>query len=268
MDPLSVTASAIAVTSLAWQSCKAAYELVDGMIEAPEAIAKSRSSLIETQKALDALHKLLETPSERAYVLESISTKRVCDDFTATITRFTSHSTEGRFSKRDRLMISFSDAKIDKCNRNLGDCQRTMSMVVGSINLVITTQTADDIRQLDVRFQNQEEALANLATQFSNRTLSASKEGSNPGEDMSPPLIATLQKVCEETLKVTTAKRTGQSFGDMSTDGQSVAFQGIGGGAQHGVEQSFGKMTTSNNSRAVQGQLDAASLALMFGKRG
>lgn len=48
MDPLSVTASVIAITTLTWQSCKAAYDLVDGLAEAPQAIARSKNSLIET----------------------------------------------------------------------------------------------------------------------------------------------------------------------------------------------------------------------------
>ena len=80
-------------------------------------------------------------------------------------------------------------------------------------------------------------------------------------------LIAGLRKVCQEVLSATRAKRSGQNFGDMSTDDQSLAMQGIVGEAHDGVEQSFGKLTTSNNSRAFQGQMDAASFAVMFGKR-
>ena len=63
------------------------------------------------------------------------SAKRLCDEFAATITSFTNHSTEGKFSKRDRLTINFRESKINKFNRELGDCQRTISMVLVSINL-------------------------------------------------------------------------------------------------------------------------------------
>jgi hypothetical protein len=45
----------IAIATLAWQSCKAAYNLIDGLAEAPQAINRSKNSLIETQKTLDAL---------------------------------------------------------------------------------------------------------------------------------------------------------------------------------------------------------------------
>ena len=146
MDPLSVTASVIAIATLAWQSCKAAYDLVDGLAEAPQAIARSKNSLIETQKTLGALQQTLTTASEPACVFNSVlgmieldetlkSAKRLCDEFAAAITSFTNHSTKGRFSKRDRFTINFRESKINKFNRELGDCQRTISMVLVSINL-------------------------------------------------------------------------------------------------------------------------------------
>jgi hypothetical protein len=80
-------------------------------------------------------------------------------------------------------------------------------------------------------------------------------------------LTARLLKVCQEALLATRTKRVGQTFGDVSTDDQSLAMKGVAGEAHDGVEQYFGKMTTSKNSRAFQGQMDAASFAVMFGKR-
>ncbi|KAH8598489.1 hypothetical protein B0O99DRAFT_669770 [Bisporella sp. PMI_857] len=258
MDPLSVTASVIAVATLAWQSCKAACDLIDGLAEAPQTIAKSKNSLVETQKTLGALQQMLTAASEPVGVFNSVlgmieldetleSAKRLCDEFTALITGFTNHSTK---------------------EKELGDCQRTISMVLVSINLIVTTRTTDDIQRLGDRFQAQEQALAELDTQLRNHQTSlALEEGSASDRDASMQLTAGLRKVCQETLSATRAKRTGQSFGDMSTDDQSFAMQGIVGEAHDGVEQSFGKMTTSKNSRAFQGQIDAASFTAMFGKR-
>jgi hypothetical protein len=59
----------------------------------------------------------------------------LCDEFAAAITSFTNHSTEGKFSRRDRVIVNFHESKINKFNRELGDCQRTMAMVLVSINL-------------------------------------------------------------------------------------------------------------------------------------
>ena len=74
-----------------------------------------------------------------------------------------------------------------------------------------------------------------------------------------------LQKVCDEALSATRARRTGQIFGDMQTDGRSTAIQGIVGQAQSGVDQKFGNMTTTNGSKAFQGQMDSTSFSVMFG---
>jgi hypothetical protein len=52
---------------------------------------------------------------------------------------------------------------------------------------------------------------------------------------------------------------------NMKVEG-SHAYQGIVGTAQSGVEQSFGSLTAKGDSTAAQGQMDAKSFALMFGK--
>jgi hypothetical protein len=79
-------------------------------------------------------------------------------------------------------------------------------------------------------------------------------------------LTASLQDVCQKTLSATRARRTGQKFGDLKTDNNSVAMQGIVGLAQPGVEQFFGGLTTTNNSRAFQGQMEASSFDKLFGR--
>jgi hypothetical protein len=146
MDPLSVTASVIAVATLALQSCKAAYNLIDGLADAPQAVARSKTSLTETQKTLDALQQALITNSELTSVLDSVlktielegmlkSVQRLCDEFTAAIASFTSHSIDGNFSKRDRIKVNLHESKIRRLDKELGDCQRTLSMVLVSINL-------------------------------------------------------------------------------------------------------------------------------------
>jgi hypothetical protein len=126
MDPLSVTAGVIAIATVAWQSCKAAHCLVNALVEAPQAITRAKNSLIETQKTLGALGQTLTTTSESVLdpVLRTIqldatlaSTQHLCDEFTAAITRYTSHSTEERFSKRDRIMANFHESKITRLNR-------------------------------------------------------------------------------------------------------------------------------------------------------
>ncbi|KAL2136760.1 hypothetical protein VTI74DRAFT_1801 [Chaetomium olivicolor] len=249
MDPLSVTASVIAVATAALQSAKALYDLVDGLVDAPHSVSQSKSLLSQTQTTLGTLTRTLEANSASGTVgsvLKEIelskaleSTKTFCEAFTAVMTRFTSHSTDSHFSKRDRFVVYFNESKINKLNRDLEDCQRTITMVFSSITLIVSSRTSGNIEQLRTQFDTQERALAGLATQLSTREAEpqADDYGTAAEGDSRAQFAANLQEVCQKTLSATRARRTGQKFGDMKTDNHSIAMQGIVGVAQPGVDQ-------------------------------
>ncbi|KAK0710402.1 hypothetical protein B0T21DRAFT_387341 [Apiosordaria backusii] len=274
MDPLSVTASVVALATAALQSAKALYDLVDGLVDAPHSVSHSKSLLSQTQTTLGTLARTLKTncaPDTVDSVLKEIelnkvleSTKSICQGFTAAMTRVTSHSTDSHFSKRDRLVVYFKDTKMSKLNRDLADCQRTITMVLSSITL----RTSGNIDQLRTQFATQEQALANLSAQLSIREPEpqADDDGITAEGDSSARLTDSLRDVCQKTLSATRAWRTGQKFGDMKTDDHSIAMQGIVGVAQPGVDQSFGSLTTTKSSRAFQGQMDSSSFSNLFSK--
>lgn len=143
---------------------------------------------------------------------------------------------------------------------------------------IVSSRTSEDIQGLGGRFTAQEAALAGLEKQLRERqtalrAVSLDVLGEGEGDswsaaerDSSVEQIAKLREVCGETLSTTRAKRTGQSFGDMKVD-KSMAYQGIVGTPPSGVEQYFGKLTATDSSTAAQGQMDAASFAMMFGRR-
>ncbi|KAI1199030.1 hypothetical protein F5X97DRAFT_322868 [Nemania serpens] len=277
MDPLSVTAGVIAIATFALQSSKAAYDFISGLAEAPQTIARSKAALHETQKTLGALQQMLTTASEPPNAIEAVlrtigldetlkTMKNLCDRFIDTIANFTSHSTAGRFSKRDRFAVIMNESKIVKFNEELGNCQRTVSMRL-TLERIITTRTADEVGRVTDRFRAQEQALVDLDANLRQRPSNSASEGDKTFfEDERTQLATTPRKLCQQALSATKAKRTGQTFGDMSTEDQSQAMQGIVGEARDGIEQSFGSMTTSNKSRAFQGQMDAASFTAMFGR--
>jgi len=144
-DPLSVTASVIAVATLAWQSSKAAYEMIDGLAGAPDAIARSQDVLSQTQTTINGLKETI-VPGKASAEFESVlrrvdlnvalkSATQLCDSFTTMIKDVTSHSTDAKFSKRDRLAVTLRESKIIRFNMQLGDCQRTLSVVLAAVNL-------------------------------------------------------------------------------------------------------------------------------------
>ncbi|KAK4173757.1 hypothetical protein QBC36DRAFT_335096 [Triangularia setosa] len=278
MDPLSVTASVLALATAALQSTKALYDLVDGLVDAPRSVSHCKSLLSQTQTTLGTLARTLKTncaPDTVNSVLKEIelnrvleSTMSICQGFTAAMTKVTSHSTDSRFSKRDRLVIYFKDTKISKLNTDLADCQRTITMVLSSITRIVSSRTSGNIDQLRAQFTTLERALVDLSVQLS--TGEPGPQADNHGiiaeGDSSARLTDILGDVCQKTLSTTRAWRTGQKFGDMKTDDHSIAMQGIVGVAQPGVDQSFGSLTTTKSSRAFQGQMDSSSFSSLFSK--
>ena len=88
--------------------------------------------MLKTNSASGAVDSVLNEV-ELSKALES--TQSLCQEFTTTLTRFTSHSTDLRFSTHDRFIIQFNESKIKRLNRDLADCQRTITMVFSSITL-------------------------------------------------------------------------------------------------------------------------------------
>jgi len=279
MDPLSGASSVLAVATAALQSAKVLYELVDGLVDAPRSVAQSKQLLAQTQTTLSALTRTLETDSASgtiASVLKEIglsqaleSTTSFCQASTVAMTKFTSRSTDSHFSRRDRFVVYFNKSKIDTLNKDLADFQRTITMVLSSITLIVSSRTSGNIDQLRTQFDTQEQALVCLDAQLSTRREAeppASDSGTGPEGQPSAQLTASLQQVCQRTLSATRARRAVQEFGDMKTDSHSIAMQGIVGLAQPGVEQSFGNLTTTMGSRAFQGQMDSGSFQKLFSK--
>lgn len=82
MDPLSVTASAVALATAALQSAKALHDLVDGLADAPHSVSHSKSLLSQTQTTLGTLARTLETncaPDTVDSVLKEIELNKVLE---------------------------------------------------------------------------------------------------------------------------------------------------------------------------------------------
>lgn len=120
--------------------------------------------------------------------------------------------------------------------------------------------------RLQTQFATQEQALVDLGAQLSSRETESPTDDRSTAGDLDAGLTISLHEVCQKTLLATCAQRTEQKFGDMNTDNQSIAMQGIVGNAKQGVNQKFGSMTTTTGSRAFQGQMDSASFDKLFSK--
>ncbi|KAJ5970533.1 uncharacterized protein N7479_000451 [Penicillium vulpinum] len=124
MDPVSLTASVIAIATLATQSCKLTYNLIASLVGAPDVISNSQATLLETGKSLESLKDFLDRKgseyetSAALQVTELVraiqSTNETCDEFRATIDKITKHSSGSQSCKRDRIAVNINESKIDK----------------------------------------------------------------------------------------------------------------------------------------------------------
>ncbi|KAK7917510.1 hypothetical protein PG985_011118 [Apiospora marii] len=150
MDPLSFTASIIAVAGLATQSAKAATKVIDSLQEAPQVVSHSKFLLAGTEDTLRTLVGVLGPNNSIASahmgsVLSDIrlqraldSTKELCDGFTKTILGYTAHSTgTGGLSKRDRLKVNLHEGQVARFNRQLSGCQETITVAVTAVTLYV-----------------------------------------------------------------------------------------------------------------------------------
>ena len=300
---LGVTASVIAVTTLAWDSSKRLYDLVDGLNNAPEAISHTKANLSTTQSALQTLKQNLTTENSAAFdtllqrfrVAEALEAlHKECDRFSRKIKTYTKHSKDATFSKRDRIIVNFHESEINQFNGRLKDYRQIIMLVTTSMNLyvsryrvlplrltssrILSKALSTDVQQLSERFTEQEERLNALNAQLSQQvrglqshSLSsrANENATTIAEDRNWSIesISRLQSICQDSISaISEAKPIKQAFGDVSAD-NSRYYEGIAGKAQGNVTQTHGKAVVMGGSTAARGQMDADTFKIMFESR-
>lgn len=143
-DPLSVAASLIAVVGLAWTSTQALHDAIDSWVGAPQTISNIKNELETLKAVLQALQRLfkdVQTPAVDSVLVDmkvrSVlqSCQDVCDDFKALVTKWTRHSTEGKFSKRDKLAVTFGGQMMAAFTQKLGLYKQTLGLVLQAATL-------------------------------------------------------------------------------------------------------------------------------------
>lgn len=142
-DPVGTAASVLAVVSAAYSSARTLYELIDGLENAPKAIAEMKIEIAEVQKVLQSLEPTLkEKPATLAPVFTAIegaasACNVVTEDCTQTIEKYTTHSKDGSFSKRDRLTVTFRKSKLQSFGVRLNASKNTVQLAVTSATLSV-----------------------------------------------------------------------------------------------------------------------------------
>jgi len=139
-DPLSVTASIIAVAGLAYSSSKALSELISTIQDAPQVFQELNQYLAALSKVLEALKANLNgrdtrlSESQIVCLQEAKPTLEGCDlackDFKTKLKGLTIHSHDGRRSFRDSIKLHFQNKSIADFRMRLAGWKESLSLAL------------------------------------------------------------------------------------------------------------------------------------------
>lgn len=148
MEPLSITAGVIAVTGLAYKSCKLLRSVIKGLQNAPETLKGLHNALEAFENVTKSLQRDLDGLDDSTFSSDQKESLRAlepimrycnaeCNAFAARLAELTSHSYPDHINLVDRLRLKFNDGDIHVLKENLAQCQRTLNDVLTFTNLYV-----------------------------------------------------------------------------------------------------------------------------------
>jgi hypothetical protein len=145
-EAVGLTASIIAITSLAYQNSKTLYELLGGIRNAPKTLQGLNVELSAISQLLKSIKSAMEDNSDDSFsdgikkCLEEVKPAltgcgKTCDEFTEKIGKIMSHSDEKHTSKRDRIKLQFEEKEILAFRYRLGSYKATLNIALSLASL-------------------------------------------------------------------------------------------------------------------------------------
>ena len=145
-DPLSITASVITVAGLAYSSAKTLNEVITSFSNAPKVLEDIGKDLQVLQNLLRALQQPLNgvpnanlSENEKA-CYESLTPALVvckgkCDEFSAKLSKMTSHSQGDKVNWWDRARLHFNEKDVALLKSDLEKHKQTIDIAIGIATL-------------------------------------------------------------------------------------------------------------------------------------
>lgn len=152
-DPLSITASIVAIATLAYASSKALYEIIKDIQDAPKSFLDLNADLEALQAVLNSLKAELEGNGRDAGLSDTQQSclrelgpslqgcSDACDQFKSKLVDIMSHTREGHSSFRDRVKLQFHDKEIAAFRFRLASYKSTLSVALGFASLQVALPT-------------------------------------------------------------------------------------------------------------------------------
>jgi hypothetical protein len=140
-EALGITASVIAIATLAYDSSKRLFEIVDGIRNAHKAISDFKTDIEALQQLLKSLASEIEgtedanLPERFKKYLEELKPllngcSNACLQFEQKISKITSHSDENRTSFRDSVKLQFQEKEILTFRYRLASYKATLNIAL------------------------------------------------------------------------------------------------------------------------------------------
>jgi hypothetical protein len=139
-DPLSVTASVVALAGTAYSSSKALYELISTIRDAPKVFQDLNQYVAALSQILRALKTNLDGRGARLSESQSVclheampaleGCDRACKDFKTKMERLTIHSQNGRRSIRDGINLHFQNKGIADFQTRLVSWKESLALAL------------------------------------------------------------------------------------------------------------------------------------------
>lgn len=149
MDPLSITASIVSITTAALQSVRLLVKTIDDIKDAPETVKGVSDDLRAVQPVLQNLDKALyDSPSQIIlgsqvkYAVENCD--RACVTFKSQMERWMEHSTGDKMFWIDRWKIGlFGLQRIKTFKGLLSDSKGTLSVALSTATMYLSSVSAN-----------------------------------------------------------------------------------------------------------------------------
>jgi hypothetical protein len=143
MDPLSITASVLGITTAALQSAQYLVKTIDNVRDAPITIKDISVDLRAVERILQTLDRALQSDSSQVIVSEQIgpaveNCDRACKAFQSQIEHWMKHSKEDKIFWVYRWKIGlFGQERIRTFKGQLGDCKGTLNVALSTATMFV-----------------------------------------------------------------------------------------------------------------------------------
>ncbi|RDW73400.1 hypothetical protein BP6252_07307 [Coleophoma cylindrospora] len=280
-DPLSVTASAIAVAGLAFASSRALYDFISAIRDAPQAFQDLNQYVAALSQVLNTLKTDLDgrggrlSESQVACLQAVKPTLEGCDvackEFKTKIEELTAHSQGGKRSFKTSIKLSFQNKNIADFRMRLVAWKESLALALDVVLLTSMSDNTDAFKALEDKIANAEVQIITALKIVNTRLerLQASEPESdedlqimtrkNEVEEQQKTSLMQCLSLCQVAADGIT-QTTGHSFQNNKVFGEARATYGNVGHVPAGsTVHSYDSNIASDKARVVMGNIDAAS---------